>query len=67
LAARKTILVITGSIKYPVALSRSIKSSNDSNIELPPQPTNFRGYFHNLVFAGRLAQIEIDANPKNGD
>jgi len=31
-AARKTIRVITGSMKYPVALSRSIRSSNDSNI-----------------------------------
>jgi hypothetical protein len=35
LAARKTILVITGSMKYPVALSRPVKSSNDSNI-MPP-------------------------------
>jgi hypothetical protein len=37
-AARKTILVITGSMKYPVALSRSISSSNDSNIGALPQP-----------------------------
>jgi hypothetical protein len=36
LAAKKTILVITGSMKYPVALSRIIRSSNDSNIEIPP-------------------------------
>jgi hypothetical protein len=35
LAARKTTRVITGSMKYPVALSRSVSSSNDSNI-LPP-------------------------------
>jgi hypothetical protein len=34
-AARKTILVITGSMKYPVALSRSISSSKDSNILSP--------------------------------
>ena len=32
LADRKTVLVITGSMKYPVALSCSVSSSNESNI-----------------------------------
>jgi hypothetical protein len=35
LAARKTIRDITGSMKYPVAFSRFIRSSNDSNMPPP--------------------------------
>jgi hypothetical protein len=67
-AARKTTLVITESMKYPVAASLVERSWSESNIAVPPEfgrPWNCIQHLSTTPFTEELPKVVIDMEPKD--